>query len=666
MADRESLALVVVQDDELREELLEALLVRAVPTRAIETEREVLSATADGSAVLVIDAKLPTMSGFDLAKSVRRQAGADCVAIIIITDVTWTPKQKAAAIQQMGLRELLVKPVDCALVADLVARTLAELSPTHVGDDITIQGAEPTVPGDPLADRASHEEQQLVERAARAVQAESVELRGNLLTNPFPRLLHTLYRRRATGALFLLRDTVKKIVYFTDGHPTYIKSNLLTECLGKVLGREGMITEAQCKESLRRMKEARRQQGTVLIDMGVISPHNLVVGLQLQLQTKLQDIFSWSRGEFLFKSNAKIPSEVIRLDSSAATLIADGVRAAWDEGRLREALSPFLDRHIVPAETPDLRFQELSFDEEEQSFADSVDGGRTLRQLLADSPLPTHKALVVAYTLLAAGVVDTRDEPASADEAQPLAVVPTGPSEEPLRELLATQLLSLRQRDPYGILGVSANASDEAIEQAYSRLAREYHPDRFRRSSGETRKLADEIFGLIYKAYRTVATAELRAEYHRGLSSEEISVASAAGGATLAAERLKREAVTHMGDRSWTEASHALSRAIELCPEEGDLHALLGWCTFNLARDNPSTIQGAIRELRRATKLDPDNYQAHLYLGQIYARMGKSILAERQFEKAVHCNPDGQEALAELRRQQERRPPRRPRAGRAR
>jgi len=73
-----------------------------------------------------------------------------------------------------------------------------------------------------------------------------------------------------------------------------------------VLVREGMIAEAQCKESLHRMKESRRQQGTVLIEMGVISPHNLVVGLELQLRAKLMDIFSWTRGEFLFKRDAKI------------------------------------------------------------------------------------------------------------------------------------------------------------------------------------------------------------------------------------------------------------------------------------------------------------------------------------------------------------------------
>jgi DNA-binding response OmpR family regulator/curved DNA-binding protein CbpA len=658
-----ALAIVVEPEAELRGALcaaLEAVGVHALPA---ETAREAL-ATLDRvpASVLLIDAELPDMGGFDLARSVRRQLGST-VSLFILTDVSWGPAQRSAAVHQMGLSDILVRPIAAESVAEIVLRSAGALRTSPSRPAVALRRRE-AAPSGELADSATHREQREVERAAASALAGSPpsaqqpdEVRGNLGVTPFPVLLHSLYRRRASGALFLLRDTVKKIVYFRDGHPSYIKSNLLSECLGKVLVREGMITEAQCRDSLKLMKQSQRQQGTVLIEMGIISPQNLVVGLELQLRAKLLDIFGWLRGEYLFKADARVPAEVIQLDVSSATLIADGIRSAWDAARLEEALAPSWDRHLAPAADPELRFQELSLAEEEQALLDAVDGVRTARQLAAESALPRARALAVTYALLATGVVEARATPSPVESDTE--VRPHGAWEEPLRAQLAAQLVSLRQRDAYGVLGVPATASDPAIEQAYSSLAREYHPDRFRHAPPETRQLADEIFGLIFHAYRAIGSVEKRHEYSVRLSTAELDLVSPSGSTSLAAERIREQALGMMGEGRHAEAADRLMRALELRPEAADLRALYGWALWSAAPADAEAASRAIRELRRAIELDPKSYQAHLALGRIYAQMGKAILAEKQLEKALQCQPTSEEALAELLAQRKRRPPRR-------
>ena len=52
--------------------------------------------------------------------------------------------------------------------------------------------------------------------------------------------------------------------------------------------------------------------------------------------------------------------------------------------------------------------------------------------------------------------------------------------------------------DPYEILGVSRDASEEEIKKAYKRLSRKYHPD----ANLDNPKVAEEKFKQIQQAYQ--------------------------------------------------------------------------------------------------------------------------------------------------------------------
>src|ERR1700732_4155889 len=65
-------------------------------------------------------------------------------------------------------------------------------------------------------------------------------------------------------------------------------------------------------------------------------------------------------------------------------------------------------------------------------------------------------------------------------------------------------------RDPYEVLGVARDASDDAIKKAYRKLAREHHPDR---NPGD--KKAEERFKEIQAAYGIIGDKEKRAQFDR-------------------------------------------------------------------------------------------------------------------------------------------------------
>ena len=56
--------------------------------------------------------------------------------------------------------------------------------------------------------------------------------------------------------------------------------------------------------------------------------------------------------------------------------------------------------------------------------------------------------------------------------------------------------------DPYSVLGVSPNASDEEVKKAYRELARKYHPDNYQ--NNPLADLAEEKMKEVNEAYDAI------------------------------------------------------------------------------------------------------------------------------------------------------------------
>ena len=56
--------------------------------------------------------------------------------------------------------------------------------------------------------------------------------------------------------------------------------------------------------------------------------------------------------------------------------------------------------------------------------------------------------------------------------------------------------------DPYSVLGVSPNASDDEVKRAYREMSRKYHPDSY--SDNPLSELAEEKFKEVQEAYKEI------------------------------------------------------------------------------------------------------------------------------------------------------------------
>ncbi len=155
--------------------------------------------------------------------------------------------------------------------------------------------------------------------------------------------------------------------------------------------------------------------------------------------------------------------------------------------------------------------------------------------------------------------------------------------------------------DPYSILGIRPDATDEEVKQAYRELARKYHPDRYRDS--DLADLASEKMKEINAAYEQI--------------QKERTARAGTGG-------------TSTGAKSYGESR---SR------QESGAGAQFGQIR-NLI--NANNIREADR-LLRAVPPEGRNAEWHFLTGCVLFKRGYYVDAQKLFDRACEMDPYNQE-----------------------
>lgn len=417
MARSETVNILIVDDDRSTQRVLADALTKQGFVVTVERDGEWAVKTFEKKSfdAVLLDLLLPALNGYEVAHRMRSTPRGKRVPIVMISGVYKNAIHQREAVQKHGAFAFLEKPIDLPKLYETLHDALGDRYPRPKPPEPPPPPLdEDEVTGEYMADDLQRAEVAVVEQQARKVQSQATGLtaRGDFAERPFAEVLAEVYRWRASGALLLRRDKVKKIVYFRDGNPELVKSNLLVECLGRILVREKMISEAECDESLKRMKTSKRMQGTILIEMGCISPHNLQYALHVQLQEKLFDVFRWDRGEYQFNPKVALPPEPVSLGMTCAQLIFEGVRKSYDEKRLAKAFAGVDPLYVYPSDDPLQALQDAGLGEEEKELLLLADGHKTVATLRALGILPPLETDRLLFAMRAAQLIVLKNKPA--------------------------------------------------------------------------------------------------------------------------------------------------------------------------------------------------------------------------------------------------------------
>ncbi len=189
--------------------------------------------------------------------------------------------------------------------------------------------------------------------------------------------------------------------------------------------------------------------------------------------------------------------------------------------------------------------------------------------------------------------------------------------------------------DPYKVLGVSRDASDDEIKRAYRRLAKQYHPD-LNPGDPEAAKKMQEINA----AYEQIKDPQ-KAAQNSGPQSGYGGYGYDPFGQYRQQEQesgdpYQRSAYQYIRFRRYQEALNALSNSSQRNAQWYYLSAL--------ANDGLGNRVTALEHIKRAVSMDPDNYQ---YLRTL-EEMENGGAAYRQQAGTYHTWGMGTSPLASL------------------
>lgn len=311
--------------------------------------------------------------------------------VIGMTDTYLGPTNRQYWVEHHGLADLIEQPVD----GEVLTKCLRD----QLGDDHPDE-SEPTggtFPGSQVS---------LVDFVPRSLDLDSVALSGLLADNDIVSILSRIGRDQRDGALMLQDGQVKKLVFFEQGVPVGIKSNLVDEFLGQMLVNEGVITQEICQASLEEISKTRRHQGETLLTMGFITQEMLDKALTRQFLLKYQQLLTWSMGAFRIKDTPVPAAYYTAPKSHPVQMMWDGIFCIRPLYRVLPLMERVMSCEVVwTGGAFDL--SPLVFQPEAATLFDKVSGEFTAEQAIAASTDP-ETATLFLYMLSALGAVRFR------------------------------------------------------------------------------------------------------------------------------------------------------------------------------------------------------------------------------------------------------------------
>jgi len=464
---------------------------------------------------------------------------------------------------------------------------------------------------------------------------------------PFAVIAGDVLQNRRSGTLTIIRASLRKVLYWSQGELVLITSSDAKESLPEFLVRRGVMTSPAATHAF-----------AAVGPVDVVESFHERAGLDLSAsQALLREwiaslflpLFSYDEGTAAFAEEPPIEPEKRVFLQSTAVLLIEGVRSITNGLVLRRSLGD-LKRDIRRASDSRWSLDTLPFHDAERKIAESLTDPVTIEAFLKRFPDSVAAARIV-IVMLALGLYEIVDysKEASRDtsmddlqrDLELLAAI--GSSDQ--RSLRAVALSrQLNSMDFYQLFELPRAATRAQVVVAAERLRKTYDPSTY---PAIVRDAVSAIIRRVDEALLIFRDPIQRQEYDKLLGQR-----SARGSEDLQ----KRVAQRSIAEQNFAKAKELsvdgdyygaivlLKQAVQFAPDHASAWYLLGACQER----NPKWRREAAESYQRALAIDPGNADALISLGDLYRSEGLISRAQNCYEDVIKIAPENEEAKRRL------------------
>lgn len=210
--------------------------------------------------------------------------------------------------------------------------------------------------------------------------------KGSLSEVSFIEILKDLSASSLTGMVRLETGPVIKVVYLQSGTIAFASSNEKSDRLTEVLKRAGKLTPEQIEHAQVRIKP-NVSLGKTLVELGYISPKDLLWGARMQVEGILYQLLFWESGSYQVLEGP-LPKEIVSLGLTAPQIIYNGILQTRDrDWILRHIGSP----EAIYLKVPDFEQKYADYHLGAEQISANIDGSHSLEEIAQSIGIDTFE-----------------------------------------------------------------------------------------------------------------------------------------------------------------------------------------------------------------------------------------------------------------------------------